>query len=219
MKALNSFKKYGLALLAMMVMLTAANAQSRYKHVPRVKVDKKYEQKVAVKEKKNSTTTTASYMNVEENTVAETPVTTDNSTVASTSNDVVVADKAPSNITEKANHKKSNKKIGAKKSNFLNPFAMIKDTFKKTMEKQTKLFKATDNKKAMMERWKLLMILFFIIGGALLITGIIIYAVSFSTGTYLGGAYWAGYIMIWLGVACITAAVVFLILGLVGVMS
>ncbi len=54
MKTMYQFKKWGLILIAMAILSPLANAQARYKHVPRIRVDKKEvvetpEKKVSVK--------------------------------------------------------------------------------------------------------------------------------------------------------------------------
>lgn len=202
MKSLNSIRKYGLALLAMMVMLTAANAQSRYKHVPRVKVDKKYNEKVTIKEKKNTaTTTTASYMEVEKtNTVAETPVitTSENTTVVSNTEEVVVVNNKTKTVVKHKPVVKTNKKANH-------------DAFTKKAKDNSKLMDVKDVKKSAMEKWVLIMIILYAAG----ILFLILAFVFLYTLTYTAiGLYYAFLI---LGLLCLLAASIILPLGLAGV--
>lgn len=199
MKSLNSIRKYGLALLAMMVMLTAATAQSRYKHVPRVKVDKKYS-KVTNTETKVAPTTTASYVNVEEtNTVAETPVVnaSENTTVASNTEEVVVVNHKTKAVVK---HKmvKTNKKANH-------------DAFTKKGKDNSKLMDVKDVKKASMEKWVLIMIILYAAGILFLILAFVFLYTLYASGV---GLYYAFLII---GLLCLLAASIILPLGLAGV--
>jgi hypothetical protein len=198
MKSFNSIRKYGLALLAMMVMLTAANAQSRYKHVPRVKVDKKYTEKVTIKEKKSTATaTTASYVNVEEtNTVAETPVVTENTTVASNNQEVVVANHKTKSVVKHHPVIKTNKKANH-------------DAFTKKAKDNSKLMDVKDVKKSALEKWVLIMIILYAVGIVFLILAFVFLFALYSYALY--------YVFLIIGVLCLLAASIILPLGLAGV--
>lgn len=221
MKSLNSMKNYGLALMAMMLMLTAANAQKRYSHVPRVKIDGKKTEKLTVPVEKSVSTTTAAYMSAEENNAVATEptVNVENTSVASTSDDVVVDNNKTKSVIKNNKAIKTNKKskqaLGIKKAkfNFFNPFANIKDTFQKQIESKSKLLKVTDNKNALEVNWTLLMILGFIIGGAL----ITLYIILAIAGGFYGGYGW--WWILTLGIVCIGGAITILILRAVGVIS
>jgi len=197
MNSLNSLKKFGLAVVATTLMLTAANAQQRYKHVPRVKIKK---QEVAVVENEQTYTTTTSQMMVAEEkttpvvnesvaTVSETaPV------VASTENNVVAVTKTKSvvshNKVEKLNHKAS------------------KESFTNKVKDNSKLMDVKDVKKSNMEKWLLIMIILLAVGLVFLILGVVL---TFAVFSPIG---WIFYII---GALCWTGAGIVLILGLTGV--
>ncbi len=200
MKSFNSLKNYGLALLAMMLMLTAANAQSRYKHVPRVKVDRKYTEKVTVKEKKSANTTTTAFINVEENnTVAtETPVvtSTENTTVASTTEDVVIVNNKTNNVVKHNKVVKNNKKAD-------------RDAFTNKVKDNSKLLDVKDVQKTAMEKWVLIMIILYAVGIVFLILAFVFLYAIFSAALY--------YVFLIIGLLCLLAASIILPLGLAGV--
>src|SRR5687767_7554689 len=135
MNVLNSLKKFGLALVAMTLMLTAANAQQRYKHMPRVKIDKTPVATVSTKETKATSTTTAQMSNVEENVAvneASAPVIENNTTVASTDNVVVADVKTKSAVAHHKVVKNSNK--------------VKHDSFTSTVKENSKLMDVKDTK-------------------------------------------------------------------------
>ena len=196
MKTITSMKNYGLAILAMMVMLTAANAQSRYKHVPRVKVDKKNHSKVTMPVEKATTTTTAEFIQAEENNVVASEVITvnENTTVASAEQEVVV------------NNNKSNSVVHHNKV-VKNTQKADKDNFTNTVKDNSKLMDVKDVKKAAMERWLLWMIICL----AIAVVFTILAAVFIFVSYVLSIVFWIIAGLAWLG------AVVFLILGLAGI--
>lgn len=195
MKTLNSMKNYGLALLAMMVVLTAANAQSRYKHVPRVKVDKKQTVKVNTPKEVAINTTTAEFIQEESNNVVATEIATvnENTTVASVSEEHVVVNNNKTNAVVHHNKVvKNNKKAD-------------KDSFTNTVKNNSKLMDVKDVKKTALERWLLWMIICLAI------------AVVF---TIIGAIFWyniVGLIFFIIGALAWLGAVIFLILGLAGI--
>ena len=199
---MKSIKNYALALVAMLVMVAGVNAQSRYKHMPRVKVDKTYVKPEVKKEKPS--TTTASYVNTEVNTnteVATDPV-AENTTVASSTKEEVVIE----------NHKtksvvKNNKKVKTVKSKKTVNF---KEMFNNMVKKSSKLFEVKKVEKTSLQTWLLLVIILGAAGLFLIILYLILFFATFSL--------WLWFLWL-LGVLCITAAIVFLVLGLTGVMS
>lgn len=200
MKSLNSFKNYGLALIAMTLMLTAANAQSRYKHVPRVKVDGKKVEKVTTQEVA-APTTTAAVMNVEaNNTVATEPtVNVENTAVASVAEDVVVLNHKSNSVINHKKVVKNNKKAD-------------RDGFTKTTKESSKLLDVKDVKKSNMAKWVLYMIICLIAALIFTILAIVfLYSLSYSL-IFLYYIFLAIATLAWIG------AIVFLILGLAGVM-
>lgn len=202
MKTLNSMKNYGLALIATTLMLTVANAQVRYKHVPRVKTDAKIVEKLTVPQEKSVSTTTATYMNAEENnTVATEPtVNVDNTTVASTSEDVVVNNKTTTAV-------KHNKVVKNNKKTDVAPFT-------KKVKENSKLMDVKDLKKSLLAKWLLYMIICLIV--AVIFT---ILAAALAYSAYVGGFY--GLVIVFWIIAGLAwaGAVAFLILGLAGIMS
>ncbi len=203
MKSLNSIKNYALALLALTFMLTAANAQSRYKHVPRVKVEGKKTEKMATKEKATvtpaATTTTAEYINVDENkAVATVPTTSsDNTSVASTSENVVVVDHKTTTSANKV--VKNNKKAD-------------KGSFTQKLKENTKLMDVKEVKKSNLERWLLIFIILISAAVLFLILAIVFSVALYYTTAVLGLIFW-----IFAGL-CFLGAFIVLILGLTGVM-
>jgi ABC-type multidrug transport system fused ATPase/permease subunit len=208
MKTLNSLKHFGLALIAMTLMLTAANAQARYKHVPRVKVDKMERAKITGT-KKTSTKTTTQYINIEENkaVASDVPATvnaTENTEVASSSEEVVVVNKKTKSIV------KHNKVVKVKKNKKANT-----DSFTNKVKENSKLMDIKDVKKSALAKWVIIMIILFAVGLLFLIlafvflyAGILTYATLFLY-----------YIFLIIGLLCIAGGGVVLTLGLMGVMS
>lgn len=198
MNSFNSLKKFGLAVVAMTLMLTAANAQQRYKHVPRVKI-KKHE--VAVVESEQTNTTTTSQMMVAEekstpvvnetvSTVSETaPV------VASTENNVIAETKTKSVV-----HHNKVEKVNKRAS---------KESFTNKVKDNSKLMDVKDAKKSNMERWVLIMII--LLAAALIFT---ILALIFLFATYIYALY---LVFIIIAGLCWIGAGVVLLLGLLGV--
>ena len=199
MKTLNSMKNYGLALIAMMLMLTTANAQARYKHVPRVKIDAKTMEKLTIPEKKAVSTTTAAYLNVEENNVVatESTVNVENTTVASTSEEVVVINKTTPVV-------KHNKVIKNNKKANISPFT-------KKVKESSKLMDVKDVKKSAMAKWVLYMIICLI--AALIFT---ILFVIFGYAVFIYALY---LVFLILALIAWVGAGLFLTLGLAGIMS
>ncbi len=203
MKSLNSIRNYGLALLAMVIMIASANAQSRYKHVPRVKVDKKTEKITLPQEKAVATPTTSAYLAVEETntTAAEPVVNAENTTVASSTDEVVTINHKTKSVIKHDKVEKNNKKTD-------------RSSFTKKVKENSKLLDVKDVKKANLQKWLLYMIICLIV--AVVFT---ILAVALAVALIYGGAYaliyvfWAIAALAWLG------AIIFLILGLAGVMS
>lgn len=201
MKSLNSFKNYGLALIAMTLMLTAANAQSRYKHVPRVKVDGKKIEKVTMPEEVVVTPTTAAVMNVNESNVVaiEPSSNVENTTVASVSEDVVVLNHKSNSVVNHDKVVKNNKKAN-------------RDTFTNNAKEKSRLMDVKDVKKSNMEKWVLYMIICLIVALIFTILAIVfLYSLSYSL-LFLYYIFLAIATLAWIG------AIVFLILGLAGVM-
>src|SRR5688500_18974155 len=162
MKSLNSLKKFGLALVAMTLMLTAANAQQRYKHMPRVKIDKNRVETVSTNETKATSTTTAQMSNIEENVAmneATTPVIENNSTVASTENVVVIETKTKSVV--------KHSKVVKEKRN------ADKNVFTKTVKENSKLMDVKDVKKSNMETWLMIFIILLAVGMLFIILAIV----------------------------------------------
>jgi hypothetical protein len=202
MKTLNILKRSGLALIAFCFMLTIANAQARYKHMPRVKIEKQ-PRTVVVGQEKTMGTTTAAIVNTEANTSVATESTTpviENTTVASNNEDVVVLETKTKSVVK---HKKA---IKSKRT-------ADKNVFTKRVKENSKLMDVKDVKKAALQRWLMLMIIFLAIGVLC-----IILALVFSF-TYLLSLYVLATILYIVGALLITAGLVFLVLGLTGVMS
>ena len=173
MKTLNSIKNYGLALVAMTLMLTAVNAQARYKHVPRVKVDTQKTEKSALPQEKAANTIAAAFINVEENTpvATETVANIENTTVASTTEDVVTVNNKTKSVVKHHKVVKNNKKVHS-------------DGFTKNVKKNSKVMEVKDVKKSALARWILYMII--CLAAALLFT---ILAAALAYTLYVSGAY------------------------------
>lgn len=205
MKSLNVLKKSGLVALAIMLMMNVATAQSRYKHVPRTKVDRQHEVTVKTKEVKQTNTVTNEVVTPVTESASVTPVVTETNTeittvASSTSNEVIVANGPVKTIAAKKEHKVKENKKGNHES-FVN----------KLKEKST-LLKVKDVENTKMAKWLLWMIICLAI--ALLFTILaVVFAVTLSYSLYiLATIFW-----ILAGLAWV-AALVFLILGLAGVM-
>ena len=200
MKSLSSIKNYGLALIAMTLMLTAANAQSRYKTHPRVKIGKNETQKVDINQEKTTpVTTTAQFIQVEENNAVavenSTPA-TENVTVASTSQEVVVVNHKTTSVVKHPEMIKAKKKAD-------------KQAFTDKVKNNSKLLDVKDVKKTNMETWLLIMIILYAAGLVFIILGVVF------TFTLFGPL---GLIFYIIGALCLIAASIVLILGLTGVM-
>jgi hypothetical protein len=203
MKSLNCLKNYGLALIAMTLMLTAANAQARYKHVPRVKVDVNRTEKVSIPEEtQTAPVVTTSIINAEETkTVATseaTTVNTENTTVASTTEEAVVVTNKTTSVVKNDHIEKVDKKADAA-------------SFTKRIKENSKLLDVKEVKKTNMARWVLIMII--LLAAAFLFT---ILAVVFGFTLYFSVLYLIFWILAGL---CWLGAFIVLILGLTGVMS
>jgi hypothetical protein len=196
MKTLNVLKRGGLALVAFCFMLTLANAQARYKHMPRVKVDKQAKATVV----EQTPTTTAAIINTENNVAITTPVAENTTTVASTNEEVVVLETKTTSAVKHQSIVKQNKKADH-------------NAFTKKVKENSKLMDVKDVKKTALQKWLLYMIICLAI--AVLFT--ILAAVLAITFIYAG--LYGLYVLFWIiaGLAY-AAALVFLILGLTGVM-
>src|SRR5688572_11698754 len=138
MKTLNILKRGGLALLAFCFMLSMANAQARYKHMPRVKVDKQAKTTV-VEQKSAVNATTAAIINTESNTTIASEVTApvENTTVASTTEEVVVVETKTTSAVKDQTVVKENKKADH-------------NAFTKKVKENSKLMDVKDVKKSAM---------------------------------------------------------------------
>jgi hypothetical protein len=199
MKSFNSLKKFGLALVAMTLMLTAANAQARYKHVPRVKIDKT-PAVATVQEQKATNTTTTQIMNVSETNVATneaiTPAIENNSTVASSTEEVVIADFKTKTVVQHNKIVKNNKKAD-------------QNVFTNKVKNNSKLMDVKDVKKTNLERWLLIFIILMAVGIVFLILAFVFLFALYSLALY--------YVFLIIAVLCLIAAGVILPLGLAGV--
>lgn len=199
MKTLNSLKKFGLAMVAMTLMLTAANAQQRYKHMPRVKIDKNRVETVSTNQTKATSTTTAQMSNIEENVAANeasTPIVDNNSTVASTENVVVLETKTTSVVNH---HKVVKQERNADKN-----------VFTKSVKENSKLMDVKDVKKSNMETWLMIFIILLAVGMLFIILAIV-FTFAIYTLAVLALIFYI------IGALCLIAAGIILPLGLAGV--
>ena|SRR5688572_20442388 len=223
MKTLNSIKHYAVVIVVMTLMITAANAQRRYNHLPRVKVEKHYASQGETELKPSSGINTVNALN--ENGVQLVTTTADvivtpatnvveNTTVVTASDDVeVVKTKTVSKTKIKTDKKKNTQTL-----NKFNPFKWnmkekINELYTKKLKENSKLLDVKDTKKSQMARWLLLMIIFLGVGLLLIILAVIF------TFTYSYGLYVMATIFYIIGSLLIVAGLVFMVLGLTGVMS
>ncbi len=198
MKSLNSLKKFSLALVAMTLVLTAANAQQRYKHVPRTKIKK--QEVVSVENQQTITNTTTQIMLAEEKSapvVTETAATVEeNAPVVASTENVIVASTKTKSVVKHNKVEKVTKKAS-------------KESFTNKVKNNSKLMDVKDVKKSNMEKWLLIMIILYAAGLFFIILGIVFLYTLFIPGLY--------YAFIILGALCLIAASVILPLGLAGV--
>lgn len=101
MKSFYTLKKTGLVLMTMLIMLPIANAQVRYKHVPRVKVDaRKTEVPIAVEKAVTPPTATASYSNTESkiDIIAQEELAIENTSVSLNTKEIIINKKKTQNV-------------------------------------------------------------------------------------------------------------------------
>lgn len=194
MKTRKYFRSWGLTLIAIMLMIGITNAQSRYKHLPRVKVEVKKTEKVDHGTQK--ITTTSKLIEVEETGLlpVENITYVENTTVASTNEEVII-------VTEKTRPVvKSDPIVRIRK-------IIDRDIFTTTLKENSRLMEVKEVKKTYLQKWLLIMIILLAVGVVCFILGAIF---SFTFG--FGWIFWT------LGGLCWVAALVVLILGLTGVM-
>lgn len=200
MKSLNLLKKSSLLALAIMVVMNVATAQSRYKHVPRVKVDRKHQTAVKTQETTPVVTPVTQEVNtpteVAVNTVTE--VNVENTTVASTGSEIVVAP----NKTRRANTSTDQMVVTKKGAD--------RDSFTHKLKDNHKLLQVKDVKKTALAKWLLWMIILLILALVFTILAVVLGFVVFSPALWT--VFWI------LAALCYLGAIVFLILGLAGIM-
>lgn len=208
MKSLNTIKKFGLAFLAFSIIGVSANAQALYKHRKRVRVEASTPDYTRNNDKSDSkvtpistTTTTAGTINIE-NQIELNTVPVIETATASNSDEVVVVDTKKSS---KTNTTEVTKKGGKHKVDLFG--------FTKKLKDNSKLFAIKDVKKSKLQKWLLWMIILLIMAVVFTILAIIFGLVLLGTASF---ALWT---LFWiLAALCYLGAVVFLILGLAGVM-
>lgn len=201
MKSLNVFKKSGLAALAIMLIMNVATAQSRYKHVPRTKVDKKHELNIKTNDVKQTN-------NVTTNEVV-TPVTeTANVTPVVTESPVEVTAVASNNTSEVVVVNHPVKSVVAKKDEMKENKRANHDSFVNKLNEKSTLLKVKDVKKTLLQKWLLWMIICLAIAVVFTILAAVFPFISWT----LSLVFWIIAGLAWI------AALIFLILGLAGVM-
>ena len=195
---MNLIKKTSISVFVFL-MISVLNAQARYSHVPRVKVDGKKAEKVTIPLVKPAANVTPTTFITDESTPLSNIdlVNAGNTSVASTSEEVMISDsKATLSIKH---HKvvKSNKKSD-------------RNAFTKRVKEKSKLMEVKDVKKSLMAKWVLFMLICF---GAALLFGIL--AAVFLYGGLSSSLY---IVFAILSTIAFIGGIIFLILGLMGVM-
>lgn len=209
MKSFGNVYRYWVVLIVIISVTPLLDAQVRYKHVPRVKVDKKLTEQSTVSEYKILTTTTAEFINIEENTpvITENAINIENTTVVSNTDEVVVI----CNKTQSEWQGRTDKpvidhyKVVSRKKN------ADRDVFTNKIKKNSKLMEVKEVKKTTaLELWLIIFIICLALGTIFLIISLVM---LFSVGYSVLSIY---YIFVIIAVAFLLAANILLPLGLKG---
>lgn len=180
-------------------MYNTSSAQVRYRHVPRVKVDGQKSAKRTVREEKIVSSTTSIFENEEAadmKTAYEPQVNIENTSIVSTSDEILVADIKTTSVVKHKGALKNNKKSG-------------RDLFTQKVKENSKLMDVKDVKKTNMEKWLICMIILYAFGLIFMIVAFIFLAYSYFYLTL-------SYVFIIIGAVCLLAASIMPLLGLTG---
>jgi hypothetical protein len=169
-------KKFTTTFLAFLLLIGIASAQSRYKHLPRVKIEPKQTVKTSKQDKLTNQPATIHFITeVEESAPTINISTADENEVATASAETVTT-------TSKKHTTKINRQHPIKTTRKVNM-----QSFTEKIKANGKLLDIKDLQKTNMETILLVMILLYIVGGVMLIIGLVLLLATynFTTGLVL----------------------------------